>query len=236
MRKPKVCILLNKISEYNFQTLLKNYLPKNKFDVIVTDKFPKNASIFNLIIPWSYQKLIRNINKFNNIIIFHSSNLPHGRGWSPIYYSIKENNSNYFITGIIASEKVDLGDVIIRASFKILPQYNAEFLRKVDNELSLILIKKILKKWPGGKFNSSKQKGKASYRPRRFSKDNEIKISKTFNSILPHLRAVESNNPAFFYYKGIKFLITIFPEKKPIFPNKIKIEYPGLNKIEYLKK
>ena len=37
MRKPKVCILLNKISEYNFQTLLKNYLPKNKFDVIVTD-------------------------------------------------------------------------------------------------------------------------------------------------------------------------------------------------------
>lgn len=236
MIKPKICILLNKIKEYNFQILLKKYLPKDKFNVTVTDKFPNKPSIFDLIVPWSYRKLIKNINKLNNIVVIHSSNLPIDKGWSPIYYSIKNNKSYYVMTCILASEDVDLGNIIIRASFKILPQYTAEFLRKVDNEISFMIIKKILKKWPYGKFNTSKQKGKGNYRSRRFPKDNEIKTNKTLNSILPHLRAVESTNPAFFYHKGIKFLIKVFPEKEPNFPKKIKFEYPGLNEFEYFKK
>ena len=78
---------------------------------------------------------------------------------------------------------MDSGDIIIRASFKFF-QNTADF-KKVDNELSLILIKKILKKWPNGKFDTLKQKVE-SYRPRRI-KDNKIKINNNINSVLPHL-------------------------------------------------
>ena len=66
------------------------------------------------------------------------------------------------MTCIIASNIKDFfisfGDIIIRASFTFFPEYTAEFLSEVDNELSLILIKKILKKWPNGKFDTLKHK------------------------------------------------------------------------------
>lgn len=233
MIRKKICILLNKIDEYNFEDLLKTYLTKDKFDISVTDRLPRDVSDFDLIIPWSYQKIIKNLNETSNVVIIHSSELPRGRGWAPIYYSITEGQSNYVITCICATDQVDEGDIIIKASFPLLPQYTATFLRKVDREISFVLIKKILDKWPDGKVITSKQEGIESYNSRRFPEDNEVKTSKTLDSILPHLRSVESNNPAFFYYKNIKYIINIFPDHEPAFPEKIKIEYPGLNEIEY---
>lgn len=236
MIKKKICILLNNINEYDFEDLLKIYLTKEKFDISVTDKFPRDLQSFDLIIPWSYRKIIRDFNQFNNIVIIHSSELPQGRGWAPIYYSIKEGQSDYVMSCIIATDEVDKGDIIVKASFPILPEYTATFLRKVDREISLLLIKKILDKWPNGKIITSKQQGAGSYRPKRYPNDNEIKTSNILESLLPHLRAVENNNPAFFYYKDIKYLISISPQNEPEFPNKIKIEYPGINEIEYWSK
>ena len=236
MIKKKICILLNNINEYNFEDLLNIYLTKEKFDISVTNKLPRDLQSFNLIIPWSYQKIIRGFKQSNNIVIIHSSELPHGRGWAPIYYSIKEGQPSHVISCILAIDKVDKGDIIIKASFPILPEYTATFLRKVDREISLLLIKKISDKWPNGKIITSKQQGAESYRSRRYLGDNEIKTSNTLESLLPHLRAVENDKPAFFYYKDIKYLISISPQNEPEFPNKIKIEYPGINEIEYWSK
>lgn len=236
MIKKKICILLNDSNEYNFEDLLKIYLTEDKFDISVTDKFPKNFQSFDLIIPWSYQKIINNFKQSKNIVIIHSSELPHGRGWAPIYYSIKEGQPDYVISCIFATDEVDRGDIIIKASFPILPEYTATFLRKVDREVSFLLIKKILDKWPNDKVITSKQEGTESYRSRRYPGDNEVNTSKTLESLLPHLRAVENNNPAFFYYNDVKYLISIYPQNEPEFPNKIKIEYPGINEIEYWSK
>ena len=146
MIKKNICILLNDISEYDFEDLLNSYLTEDKYDVCVTDRLPKNFQSFDLIIPWSYQKIIKNLNQSNNIVIIHSSELPFGRGWAPIYYSIKEGQLNYVISCIFATDEVDRGDIIVRASFPILPEYNATFLRKVDREVSFLLIKKMAKR------------------------------------------------------------------------------------------
>ena len=233
MIKKKICILLNNIDEYNFESLVKTHLTKDKFDISITDALPKDLSKFDLIIPWSYRKVIKNVNQATNVIIIHSSELPHGRGWAPIYYSINEGQSSYVITCICATDNVDEGDIVIKASFPLLPQYTASYLREIDQEISFVLIKKLLDKWPDCNFITRKQEGIESYRPRRFPEDNEVQISKSLDSMRPHLRSVEDSNPAFFYYKNIKYIISIFPDNKPAFPEKIKIEYPGINEIEY---
>ena len=49
MIKKKICILLNNIDEYNFESLVKTYLTKDKFDISITDALPKNLSKFDLI-------------------------------------------------------------------------------------------------------------------------------------------------------------------------------------------
>ncbi len=235
MKKFQICILFNNLEEYHFENLIKNYLPQKKFDVKITDSYPKDSSRYDLIIPWNYRKILKIENNINNTIIFHSSDLPEGRGWAPIYYSFKDEQPNYTISCIFAHRKVDQGNIILKASFPILPQYTATFIRKVDNELSFLLIKKILEKWPNGNISSINQKGKKSYRLKRTVNDNQIDTNETLKKIIPHLRGVEKNYPAFFIHDGVKFNIEIYPENEPEFPNKIKIEYPGIGKYEICK-
>jgi methionyl-tRNA formyltransferase len=236
MKKHQICILLNKLEEYNFDNLVKQYLPKEKFDIKITDKFPENETLYHLIIPWNYHKILKNIKNYRNVVIIHSSDLPQGRGWAPIYYTLKDEIPNYTISCIFAHEKVDRGDIILKASFPILPQYTATFLRKIDNELSFLLIKKIIEKWPDGNITSLAQEGEPSARSRRFPNDNEINTNNTMKQILPHLRGVEKKNPAFFFHEGVKFIIEIYPETEPVFPTKIKIDYPSIGKHEYWSK
>ena len=233
MKKYQICILLNKLEEYHFDDLIKKYLPSEKFDIEIKEKFPENASFYHLIIPWNYHKIIKNVKNFGNVVIIHSSDLPKGRGWAPLYYSFKDDMPHYTMTCIFAHENVDQGNIILKASFPILPQYTATFLRKIDNELSFLLIKKILEKWPDGNINSIAQEGEPSNRSRRFPNDNKINTNDTLKQLLPHLRGVEKKSPAFFFHEGVKFLIEINPETEPDFPIKIKIDYPGIGKYEF---
>lgn len=232
---PRICILLNNLKDFDFESLLCRYLPKDKFEVEVAEIFPERPSDYQLIIPWSYRKVIEQASQAGNVVIMHSSNLPDGRGWAPIYHSFIENSPHYVISGIFASDKVDTGDVIVRAHFDVSPGYTAPFIREVDKEISLLLIAKILEKWPNGNIKAIKQFGVGSYRPRRTPQDNEVDIKEKLEDLLPHLRGVEKSSPAFFYYQGIKYLIEVFPELKPDFPERITIEYPGLNEVEVWK-
>ena len=131
---------------------------------------------------------------------------------------------------------MDQGDIIIQASFPIESDYTATFIRKLDEEISLLLISKLFDKWPDGKAKGIKQTGKGSYRKRRNPRENQININESIENLLPHLRGVESKHPAYFYYDNIKYNISISPEKKADFPKEVTIEYPYLNKIEIWRK
>ena len=93
----RLFILLNNITDFNFSSELETYLPNYLVD-IGTD-MPISPNDYDLIVAWSYRKIIKKIPNPNNIIIFHSTDLPNGKGWAPIYNSIV--NENKFFTIII---------------------------------------------------------------------------------------------------------------------------------------
>ena len=136
----KIFFVVNNIKEFEFENLITKYLPK--VDIKIGKLLPKNVKKYDLIILWNYKKIIKDLPKENNVILFHSSDLPKGKGWAPIYYSIISKQKYFIISGIIANEKVDAGDIIVKARFKIQVNYTAGFLRKLDNEISIILISK----------------------------------------------------------------------------------------------
>ena len=232
MNSLRICILLNKFDELDFEPLINHYLPREKFEVEIAEVFPEHPSDYQLIIPWSYQLIIKQAEQARNVVVMHSSNLPEGRGWAPIYFSFREQKPEYVISGIFAADEVDSGDVIVRARFPIEDGYTAPFIRQVDKEISLLLIARILEKWPSGNIKAIKQSGRGSYRARRAPQDNEVDMNRTLEDLLPHLRGVEPNNPAFFFFNGLKYLIEVRPELAPVFPKQVTIEYPGLNEIE----
>tara|TARA_B100000029_G_scaffold509599_1_gene599174 strand:- start:62 stop:745 length:684 start_codon:yes stop_codon:yes gene_type:complete len=219
----KIFFVVNHISEFKINDLEKKYL--NNVDIKYGTELPYNSEKFDLIILWSYRKIITNIKNKKNIILFHSSDLPKGKGWAPIYNTIKNNNDYFVITGILASSKVDSGDIIAQAKFKMKPSYTAEILRKWDEEICLILIKDILEKFHGKEITGKNQVGEETFYERRKPDDNEIDISSKIEDLLLHIRACEENHPAYFYYKNIKYNIKIQPELTPDFPDDLKIQF-----------
>ena len=164
-------------------------------DVSIGTNLPAKNENFDLIILWNYKKIIKNISK-KNIILFHSSELPDGKGWAPIYYAIKNRKKNYVISGIFADNKVDSGDIIVQAKFQIKDNHTAEFIRKLDSEISIMLIKKILIRFNKKQISGKKQIGKISYNLKRNIEDNKIDVNTKFSSNIDHLRACEQKHPA----------------------------------------
>jgi len=218
----KIFFLVNDFNEFNFNEYIQKYL--KKIDISIGTTLPAQNENFDLIILWNYRKIIKNISK-KNIILFHSSELPDGKGWAPIYYAIKNRKKNYVISGIFADNKVDSGDIIVQAKFQIKDNHTAEFIRKLDSEISIMLIKKILIRFNKKQISGKKQIGKISYNLKRNIEDNKIDVNTKFSSNIDHLRACEQKHPAFFYKNKTKYLIFVEPIEKPNFPKDLEIKF-----------
>ena len=155
--REKILFIVNNLREFQSKEYIKKYL--GNIDYTVKTNLPKDTSKYHLVVLWNYRKIIKNVEDKNNIILFHSSDLPKGKGWAPIYHAIYNEEKYYIISGIFAAEKVDSGDIIIQAKFRIRPNYTAEFVRKLDNEISMMMIRKILVKFKNKKIEGKKQSG-----------------------------------------------------------------------------
>jgi methionyl-tRNA formyltransferase len=219
----KVFFLVNNLGEFNFSELIKKYL--DDVSVTVGESLPEHTEEYDLIVLWNYLNIIPNISDKKNIIIFHSSDLPEGKGWAPIYFTLSKGKEFFVISGILAGEGVDTGDIIVKATFKIKDNYTAEFIRKCDSGISIMLTKEILMRFEGRELKGMKQTSEGSYYPRRRPEDNKVAMDSSLNDIFNHLRGCEKRHPAFFYFNQTKYLISIEPEVKPEFPEDLLITY-----------
>jgi|LWDU01.1.fsa_nt_gi methionyl-tRNA formyltransferase len=219
----KVYFLLNHSSDFNAQSYCDKHL--SDYEVSMGVYLPDNPNEFELIIPWSYQKIIKKY-KYNNIVIFHSTDLPEGKGWAPIFNVFAKELKNYVISAILLDDKVDSGGIVAKAKFKIKNTYTADFIRKVDEEVMIIMIDKILKKFDDGKIVGVDQdKNKETYYKKRYPEDNQLKLNANLRSLIPVLKGCEESHPSFFEYKGDEFVISIKPKVQPSFPEDLEIVF-----------
>lgn len=220
----KLFILVNKLIEFDCLPYVDKYLAD--VDVSIGEHLPVITDDYDLIVLWNYHKIISNLTEKNRIVVFHSSNLPQGKGWAPIYHTIANGEKYYTVTGIIVNEQIDAGDVLIKARFKMQDNYFADQIRDWDNRIMLILTGKILSNY-SGKNRGAVQKGQESFYPRRYAADNEIPLDVNFRNIINHLRACETAHPAFFWLNDTKYNVYIEPETKAEFPSDLEIEFYG---------
>jgi methionyl-tRNA formyltransferase len=218
-----IFFVVNKIGDFDFSELLEKYLPH--CSISVGDHLPPRAAEFDLIVLWSYRKKVPIEANTRNIILFHSSRLPEGRGWAPIYNSIARCLSHYTISGIFAAQELDAGDLIVQARFAIQDHYVAADLRKWDKEICVMLIELILKKSEAGPISARKQEGQPSTWPRRTPADNEIDVRRSFAELIPHLRACEDDHPAFFMLDSCKYSVTVRAETAADFPRDLDVTF-----------
>lgn len=219
----KILFVVKDKNSFQHEDYQKKHLPH--VSISVSEVFPSNSDDYQLIVLWSYPKIIKNIENKTNVIVFHSSDLPEGKGWAPIYHTLAKNLKFYTITGVRTAKNADSGEIIVKARFPIQANYTAKILREFDNEICFILISKVLDKFPDGKLKGMSQNSKGTFYKKRNPEDNEVDSNAKLIEILPHLRACEKQHPAFFYHEGEKFYIHIEPENKPEFPPNLEIEF-----------
>tara|TARA_Y100000590_G_scaffold470485_1_gene665623 strand:+ start:9273 stop:9950 length:678 start_codon:yes stop_codon:yes gene_type:complete len=223
----KILFVINQKENFSIENYLLKHL--SDFEIHVEENLPETLLAYDLIILWSYRKILENISNYRNIVVFHSSDLPDGKGWAPIFNTINRNKKFFVISGIMPADKVDSGDIICQAKFEIKDNHTAEILREFDEEISIIMIKLICEKFEKNTLCGKKQQGTESFFPRRKPSDNEINTKSSIEQNINFLRACEKQHPAFFFLNKTKYFISITPEKKPDFPSDLEITF--FNKI-----
>lgn len=142
-------------------------------------------------------------------VLFHSSDLPEGRGWAPIYNTIIKGLP-LVQTMLFVEEDVDSGPMIAKARYPLEGVELESEVRYIDERLTIILIDECLRSVVEEDVQGKPQSDEdATYWDRRYPEDSEVNISDSLGSIVNHLRAVPDDAPAFFEYRGRKFAIEI---------------------------
>ena len=173
-------------------------------------KLKKNYDI-NLI--FSYFKKIPpkylKFSKFN--LVIHGSDLPYGRGMSPISWQILKGKTKIVFTLFEANKEYDRGKYYLKKKINF---GNKSLLNEIKMKQFNEMVNLYLSFKKSQKIKLKNQTGKSSYFRLRKSKDSKININKSIKQF-NLLRIVDNRNyPAYFIYKNKKFKIKITDYEK----------------------
>lgn len=151
------------------------------------------------------------LNKYN--LVVHESDLPKGKGWSPLTWQVLEGKNKIPITLFEAINEVDAGDIYAKEYIQLEGHELIDEIKHLQGKKTQDVIMEFIEKYPN--INSKPQEGKTSYYPKRTPKDSELDIYRTINEQFNLLRVCDNERyPAFFRKNGKKYLIKIYKDER----------------------
>lgn len=144
-------------------------------------------------------------------IVIHASDLPKGRGWSPLFWQIVEGENTIPITLFEAIDIVDAGDYYIKDAIVL---DGTELYDELHEKLGKKIIEMAICYIDHYPMQPHKQVGEATfYRKVVNSIDHEIDINKTIQEQFNLFRVCKNDAyPAFFYRNGCKYIMKIYKD------------------------
>jgi len=175
---------------------------------IKKSKIKKVKNIF--FIHWSYL-VSKDILKKYNCICFHMTNLPYGRGGTPLQNLIIRKKKYTNISAFIMNDQIDSGDLIKIKREKLVLNGSAQQIYEQSSKIIFNMIKKIIKM---KKIITHKQKGQI-INFKRLKNNSEIDVnSNNLNNIYDHIRMLDAKTYKNAYIKIGKLKIDFFNVKK----------------------
>ena len=137
---------------------LSQYLPK---DLETSKKF--NADVFfdedkvrgfDLVFVLGYKKVLKGEILSSNklLLVIHESDLPNGRGFSPVQWQILEGKSEITVCLLEITKEVDAGNIFEKMVLSLDGSELYEEIRKKQALVTFELIARFLKKYPNPSF------------------------------------------------------------------------------------
>tara|TARA_B100000963_G_scaffold210008_1_gene182957 strand:- start:15167 stop:15796 length:630 start_codon:yes stop_codon:yes gene_type:complete len=186
--------IVKKLNKKGYESLFINSL-KNNY---------KGDVLFLL----SCKNIINNFSNFQHNIVIHASDLPKGRGWSPLTWQILEGQNQIPITLFEASSDVDSGDSYFKD--KIFLDGN-ELIDEIRSKLAEKIEIMIFRFLSNKRIKPVSQSGHPTFYGRRTPKDSQLDVNKTIAEQFNLLRVCDNKRyPAYFEYMGNKYILKIF--------------------------
>lgn len=143
----------------------------------------------------------------NNIVV-HASDLPAGRGFSPIQWQILNGQDEICLTLFEVNENIDDGPYYLKRKVSF---QGTELLLEIRNKIGVEIIELCLEYVNNIKLlNPILQVGEKSEFRRRTDKDDEIDPNKSIIELFNHFRIADfDRHPLYFFINGKKYTIRI---------------------------
>lgn len=186
---------------------LMSILAKKTFEVKLIHSHNEIAK-GDILILLSCERILKNLSLNKHNLVVHPSNLPQGKGWSPLTWQILEGKNEIPITLFEATEKVDSGGIYLKDMIYLEGHELVDEVREKQGKKTIELILKFIDNYPNNPIIA--QQGESSYYPKRSPQDSELDIFKTIDEQFNLLRVCDNDRyPAFFVRNGIKYILRI---------------------------
>ncbi len=145
-------------------------------------------------------------------LVVHGSDLPQGRGFSPIPWQVLEGKNRIPIVLFEAVEALDAGPIYFKDDLdldgtELLDEIHVKTWEKIQ-----VLVRRFLDQH--GTITPQPQQGVPTFYDRRTEKDDELDPHKTLAQQFDQLRIVDNERyPAWFTYRGQRYLLKISKDR-----------------------
>ena len=209
-----IAILTTKSSWFvPFAEELKDILKEKNFKVRLFHDYKEVDSKYEILFMLSYFKIIPwefLENRLHKLVI-HESDLPKGRGWSPLFWQILEGKSEIPVVLFEASKSVDSGAIYLKKNICLKGDELHDEIRFMQAKITQELCLEFLNNYSS--IEAKEQEGEETIYERRLPKNSELDVNKTIKEQFNALRIASNiNYPAFFYIDGQKYILKIDKE------------------------
>ncbi|MDR0606705.1 MAG: hypothetical protein LBG80_20740 [Bacteroidales bacterium] len=165
----------------------------------------------------SFDKILKKeyLNKHQHNIVVHESNLPKGKGMSPLTWQILEGENRIPITLCEADEQVDAGKIYIQDYLIFRGDELIDELRHKQAIKTCDMCLDFIRSYPKIIDVGREQIGESTFYRRRYPTDSKLDIDKTIREQFNLLRIVDNEKyPAFFEIADHRYVLKIEKETK----------------------
>lgn len=143
------------------------------------------------------------LKKFKNNLVVHESDLPRGKGWSPLTWQILEGKDEITTVLFEASDQVDSGQVYLKSIMKFDGSELVSELRDMQAAATVKLCHKFIDKYPDVRAGAMTQQGDSTFYARRSEMDSQLDPAKSLQEQFNLLRVADNSAyPAYFEVAG----------------------------------
>lgn len=143
-------------------------------------------------------------------LVVHESDLPHGRGWSPLTWQILEGRDAVVVSLIEAAQDVDSGPIYAQESLRFDGTELIDELRAAQAAATVRLCEEFVRDYPESATRARPQTGTPTYYPRRRPIDSQLDPNRTLRDQFNLFRVADNDRyPAWVEIAGRRYELRI---------------------------